>query len=52
LPTLADLASVDKERTLDLTGALLAHGVATLPRGMMYLSAAHTESDSTRRSPR
>jgi glutamate-1-semialdehyde 2,1-aminomutase len=45
VPTLADLASVDKSRTLDLTGALLAHGVAALPRGMMYLSAAHTESD-------
>ena len=45
VPTLSDLASVDKERTLDLTGALLARGVATLPRGMMYLSAAHTESD-------
>jgi glutamate-1-semialdehyde 2,1-aminomutase len=45
VPTLADLASVDKSRTLDLTGALLARGVATLPRGMMYLSAAHTESD-------
>jgi glutamate-1-semialdehyde 2,1-aminomutase len=43
--SLADLGSVDKERTLDLTGALLLHGVATLPRGMMYLSAAHTESD-------
>jgi len=45
VPTLADLASVDKSRTLDLTGALLAHGVATLPRGMMYVSAAHTEPD-------
>jgi glutamate-1-semialdehyde 2,1-aminomutase len=45
VPTLADLASVDKARTLDLTGALVTHGVATLPRGMMYLSAAHTESD-------
>jgi glutamate-1-semialdehyde 2,1-aminomutase len=45
VPTLADLGSVDKERTLDLTGALLTRGVATLPRGMMYLSAAHTESD-------
>ena len=32
-------------RTLDLTGALLARGVATLPRGMMYLSAAHDEPD-------
>jgi glutamate-1-semialdehyde 2,1-aminomutase len=45
VPALADLALVDKSRTLDLTGALLARGVATLPRGMMYLSAAHDESD-------
>jgi glutamate-1-semialdehyde 2,1-aminomutase len=45
VPSLADLATVDRERTLDLTGALVAHGVSTLPRGMMYLSAAHTESD-------
>jgi len=45
VPTLQDLASVDKERTIDLTGALLARGVATLPRGMMYLSAAHTDAD-------
>ena len=42
---LCDLGSVDKARTLDLTGSLLARGVATLPRGMMYLSAAHTDSD-------
>ena len=45
VPTLQDLASVDKDRTLDLTGALLARGVAALPRGMMYLSAAHTDAD-------
>jgi glutamate-1-semialdehyde 2,1-aminomutase len=45
VPALTDLATVDKSRTVDLTGALLAGGVATLPRGMMYLSAAHTESD-------
>ena len=29
VPTLQDLASVDKERTIDLTSALLARGVAT-----------------------
>ena len=45
VPTLQDLAGVDKERTIDLTSALLERGVATLPRGMMYLSAAHTEAD-------
>jgi glutamate-1-semialdehyde 2,1-aminomutase len=45
VPALADLAAVDKGRTLDLTGALLSRGVATLPRGMMYLSAAHDDSD-------
>ena len=45
VPTLQDLASVDKERTIDLTAALVARGVATLPRGMMYLSAAHTDAD-------
>jgi len=45
VPTLADLASVDKERTLRLTGALVTRGVAALPRGMMYLSAAHSDDD-------
>ena len=45
MPTLADLASVDKERTLRLTGALVTRGVAALPRGMMYLSAAHSDDD-------
>jgi glutamate-1-semialdehyde 2,1-aminomutase len=47
VPTLADLVAVDKERTLELTGALVARGVAALPRGMMYLSAAHTGDDLT-----
>jgi glutamate-1-semialdehyde 2,1-aminomutase len=45
VPTLADLPKVDKERTLDFTALLLRHGVATLPRGVMYLSTAHTEAD-------
>ena len=42
---LADLAAVDKEATLDLTGALVERGVVPLPRGMMYLSAAHTDDE-------
>ena len=45
VPTLADLARVDKERTLDLTELLVKHGVAPLPRGLMYLSTAHTDED-------
>lgn len=45
VPTLRDLARVDKERTLDLTSALVERGVAPLPRGMMYVSAAHTDAD-------
>jgi glutamate-1-semialdehyde 2,1-aminomutase len=45
VPTLADLAAIDKARTLELTGALVTRGVAALPRGMMYLSAAHTDDD-------
>jgi len=46
--TLRDLASVDKERTLDLTCTLVERGVAPLPRGMMYVSAAHTDADIER----
>ncbi|HTP99092.1 MAG TPA: aspartate aminotransferase family protein [Casimicrobiaceae bacterium] len=48
VPSLPDLAAVDKERTLDLTGALVERGVAALPRGMMYLCAAHTDDDIAR----
>jgi glutamate-1-semialdehyde 2,1-aminomutase len=45
IPTLADLPKVDRERTVDFTALLLRHGVATLPRGVMYLSTAHTDAD-------
>ena len=45
IPTLADLARVSREGTLALTESLIRHGVAPLPRGLMYLSAAHTEAD-------
>ena len=31
------------EKTLELTGLLVQRGVAPLPRGMMYLSTAHTD---------
>lgn len=48
VPTLRDLGKVDKERTLDLTSALVEHGVAPLPRGMMYVSTAHTDADIER----
>jgi len=48
VPSLSDLSAVDKERTLDLTGALIERGVAALPRGMMYMSAAHTDDDIAR----
>ncbi|MCC7041443.1 MAG: aspartate aminotransferase family protein [Burkholderiales bacterium] len=48
VPTLRDLARVDKERTLTLTAALVEHGVAPLPRGMMYVSSAHTDADLAR----
>ncbi len=45
VPTLAELERVDRERTLDFTALLLRHGVAALPRGVMYLSTAHTDDD-------
>lgn len=48
VPALRDLAHVDKDRTLDLTSALVDRGVAPLPRGMMYVSAAHTDADIER----
>lgn len=46
--TLRDLAQVDKDRTLELTSALVDRGIAPLPRGMMYVSAAHTAADLER----
>ena len=45
VPTLADLGRVDKEGTQRLTGLLVKHGVTPLPRGLMYLSTAHTDDD-------
>lgn len=42
--TLAALAAVDKDRTLVFSEQLVRRGIATLPRGLMYLSTAHTEA--------
>ncbi len=43
--TLAELPRVDKDATLTLTALLIEHGVAPLPRGLMYLSTAHDDAD-------
>jgi len=43
VPALDDLRGIDKAQTLELTGLLVQRGVAPLPRGMMYLSTAHTD---------
>ena len=43
--TLRDTAKVDKDKTLMFTGALLRQGVMTLPRGLCYLSSAHSLAD-------
>ena len=45
LAGLNDLASVDRDGVLVLTGALLCRGVQTIPRGLMYLSTAHDEAE-------
>lgn len=42
---LCDTVKVDKAATLTFTGALLREGVLTLPRGLCYLSSAHTLAD-------
>jgi glutamate-1-semialdehyde 2,1-aminomutase len=42
---LNDLASVDRDGVLALTGALLCRGVQAIPRGLLYLSAAHGEAE-------
>ncbi|MCU4181548.1 aspartate aminotransferase family protein [Bosea sp. BH3] len=43
--TLADTAKADPKAILDFTGALLRRGVLTLPRGLCYLSSAHSAAD-------
>ena len=45
LTGIADLGRVDPAATLALTEALLCRGVQAIPRGMMYLSAAHGEPE-------
>ncbi|PYD46663.1 hypothetical protein C3920_13970 [Novacetimonas pomaceti] len=42
---IGDLAGIDRDATLLLTEELLREGVFTLPRGLMYLSAIHTDED-------
>lgn len=39
------LAGIDRKQTLLFTEQLLCEGVSTLPRGLMYLSTAHTDED-------
>ena len=45
IETLRDTAKVDRDATLVFTGALLREGVLTLPRGLCYLSSAHSLAD-------
>ena len=45
LDEIGDIAKTDKNRTLEFTAELLRSGVFTLPRGLMYISTAHTEMD-------
>ncbi|MEP7328099.1 MAG: aminotransferase class III-fold pyridoxal phosphate-dependent enzyme [Betaproteobacteria bacterium] len=47
VPTLHDMSRVDKDATLVLTELIVEQGVATLPRGLMYLSTAHVDADIT-----
>lgn len=42
---IGDLAGADRVRIVKLTEMLLIYGVMPLPRGLMYLSAAHTDAD-------
>ena len=48
VPTLADLPKTNPAGTLALTEAMVMQGIAPLPRGLMYLSAAHTDDDIDR----
>ena len=45
VPTLGDLPRTNARETLALTEAMVMQGVAPLPRGLMYVSAAHTDED-------
>lgn len=45
LAGIGELGRVDTQATRALTGAMLRRGVHAIPRGMMYLSAAHGEAE-------
>ncbi len=45
LDTIGDLDKADKKDILKLTEACVLNGLNPLPRGLMYLSAAHTDGD-------
>lgn len=45
MANIADLAGADKGRIVRLTEQLMMNGLMPLPRGLMYLSAAHTDGD-------
>ena len=45
VPTLPDIVRTNAAQTLALTEALVLQGIAPLPRGLMYVSAAHTDED-------
>ena len=45
---IGDLAAADRVGIVKLTEALLLNGIMPLPRGLIYLSAAHTDADIDR----
>ncbi|WP_158970582.1 aspartate aminotransferase family protein [Chachezhania sediminis] len=45
LTGLSDLPRIDRDATMAFTGDLLVNGVQAISRGLMYLSAAHTDDD-------
>jgi glutamate-1-semialdehyde 2,1-aminomutase len=45
VPALPDIVRTNAADTLALTEAIVMQGIAPLPRGLMYVSAAHTEDD-------
>lgn len=45
LAGIAEVGRVDRHAVLGLTEALLRQGVQAIPRGLMYLSAAHGEAE-------
>ncbi len=45
MKNLHDITASAKQQTRRFTAELLGLGIHTLPRGLMYLSTAHTEAD-------